>query len=95
MLLIQVGCQIVAVFLHYLFTAVFSWMLCEGIMLYFLLIKVFNTGVGQQEWFYLILGWGKNLIAISSGIKEQPNYIELHFVRHSSSYCGYFCWNRS
>ena len=31
-------------------------------MLYFLLVKVFNTGVGQRKWFYLVIGWGKNLV---------------------------------
>ena len=34
-------------------------MLCEGIMLYFLLVKVFNTGLGRRELFYFALGWGK------------------------------------
>ena len=34
-------------------------MLCEGIMLYFLLVKVFNTGLGQRELFYFTIGWGK------------------------------------
>ena len=55
----QVGCKIVAVLLHYFFTCVFTWMLCEGIMLYFLLVKVFNTGLGQKKWFYLLIGWGE------------------------------------
>ena len=39
-------------------------------MLYFLLVKVFNTGVGQRKWFYLALGWGKiifHTIRIDSG----------------------------
>ena len=48
-----------AFLLHYFFTAVFTWMLCEGIMLYFLLVKVFNTGIGQRKLLYLSLGWGK------------------------------------
>ena len=28
-------------------------------MLYFLLVKVFNTGLGQRKLFYLCLGWGE------------------------------------
>ena len=28
-------------------------------MLYFLLVKVFNTGLGKRKLFYLVLGWGK------------------------------------
>ena len=51
-----------AALLHYFFTVVFCWMLCEGIILYFLLIKVFNNGLGQRKLFYLALGWGKNLV---------------------------------
>ena len=49
----------VAALLHYFFTAVFTWMLCEGIMLYFLLVKVFNTGLGRNRLFYLAIGWGR------------------------------------
>ena len=55
----QVACKVVAALLHYFFTAVFTWMLCEGIMLYFLLVKVFNTGLGQKKWFYFAIGWGE------------------------------------
>ena len=33
--------------------------------MYFLLIKVFNTELGQRKLFYLALGWGKDLIHIS------------------------------
>ena len=56
---LKVACTIVAALLHYFFTAVFSWMLSEGIMLYFLLVKVFNTGLGERRLFYFALGWGK------------------------------------
>ena len=37
-------------------------------MLYFLLVKVFNTGPGQRKLFYLALGWGKNLMLYSNYI---------------------------
>ena len=37
-------------------------------MLYFLLVKVFNTGLGQRKLFYLALGWGKNLMLYSNYI---------------------------
>ena len=30
-------------------------------MLYFLLVKVFNTGLGERKLFYFALGWGKHL----------------------------------
>ena len=54
----QVGCTVVAALLHYFFTAVFTWMLCEGIMLYFLLVKVFNTSLRDRKLLYLAIGWG-------------------------------------
>ena len=54
--------MVVAALLQYLFTAVFSWMLCEGLVIYFLLVKIFNTGLGDRKLFYLALGWGKSLI---------------------------------
>ena len=28
-------------------------------MMYFLLVKVFNTGVGERKLFYFCLGWGE------------------------------------
>ena len=55
----QNACTVVAALLHYFFTTVFTWMLCEGLMLYFLLVKVFNTGVGERKLFYFCLGWGE------------------------------------
>ena len=55
-----------AALLQYFFTAVFAWMLCEGLVLYFLLVKVFNTGLGERKLFYLGLGWGKNLMVCLS-----------------------------
>ena len=55
----QIVCKLVAALLHYFFTAVFTWMMCEGIMLYFMLVKVFNIGFGERKAFYLALGWGK------------------------------------
>ena len=58
-ILLQVACTIVAALLHYLFTAVFSWMLCEGILLYFLLVKVFGSKYIKRKWPYFILGWGE------------------------------------
>ncbi|XP_065915770.1 adhesion G-protein coupled receptor D1-like [Dysidea avara] len=66
----EISCTIVAALLHYSFTCVFMWMLCEGIMLYVLLVKVFNAGLGQKKWFYLALGWGTPLpvVAIAVGI---------------------------
>ena len=37
-------------------------MLCEGLVLYFLLVKVFNTGLGERKVFYFVVGWGEILV---------------------------------
>ncbi len=52
----QVGCAFVTVLLHYLFLAVFCWMLCEGVMLYLMLVAVFSS-VTKKLWFFLLLGY--------------------------------------
>ena len=56
--LLQVACQVVTAVLHYLFLAVFCWMLSEGVMLYLMLVVVFST-LAKKWWFFMILGWGK------------------------------------
>ena len=48
-----------AVLLHYLFLSAFCWMLCEGVMLYLMLVVVFST-LSKKWWFFLIIGYGKD-----------------------------------
>ena len=50
-----------AVLLHYFFMALFSWMLCEGILLLVLLYFVFYKGFFKSWKFFAIIGWGKLL----------------------------------
>ena len=40
-----VGCGFIAGFLHYFLLATFAWMLVEGIHVYLMLVKVFETGI--------------------------------------------------
>ena len=54
----QIGCAFVAALLHYIFLASFCWMLCEGVMLYLMLVVVFSK-LSKKWWFFLILGWGE------------------------------------
>ena len=51
----------VAALLHYLFTAVFCWMLCEGIMLYLMLVIVFSE-LTKKWWIFFLLGWGELVV---------------------------------
>ncbi len=55
---LQIACVFVAALLHYLFTTVFFWMLCEGIMLYLMLVVVFSQ-ISKKWWIFFIIGWGK------------------------------------
>jgi hypothetical protein len=64
-------CKAMTVIMHYLFMAVFGWMLCEGILLYLMLIVVFDTGK-TYRYHFSALGWGLPLliIGISFGIRH-------------------------
>jgi len=56
----QAACQAVTAIMQYFFLASFCWMLCEGIMLYLMLVLVFS-GLSKKWWFFLILGWSECL----------------------------------
>lgn len=51
-------CTTVAVLLHYLYTASFTWMCAEGLHLYFKIVTAFNLHRIKMI-YYVILGWGK------------------------------------
>ena len=52
-----------ALLLHYLFLSSFCWMLSEGIVLYFLLVDVFNRK-GNKWWIYILIGYG-NIVQLT------------------------------
>ena len=49
----------VVALLHYFLLALFCWMLCEGVLLYFLLVKVFGGGAEDKVKYFYLFGWGK------------------------------------
>lgn len=53
----QVICSAVTIIQQYFDTALFTWMLVEGILLYIKLVKVFT--VNKQYLTYVAIGWGK------------------------------------
>ena len=53
----QALCSTVTVVQFFFHTALFAWMLVEGINLYIKLVKVFS--VKRQYVAYLVIGWGK------------------------------------
>ena len=58
-LLLQDFCKAVATCLHFFVLSVFGWMLCEGILLYILLIRVFDGVRGRLWKIFNLIGWGK------------------------------------
>ncbi|KAK3606097.1 hypothetical protein CHS0354_006455 [Potamilus streckersoni] len=53
----QLVCRVVALILHYSYTAVFIWMLVEGLHLYTKVVQVFGTEKSRIA-YYLSFGWG-------------------------------------
>ena len=51
--------------LHYFFLATFTWTLCEAVLVYILLVKVFGANDRKWIYLYLALGWGKLYCVIS------------------------------
>ncbi len=45
--------------LHYFFLATFTWTLCEAVLVYILLVKVFGANERKWIYLYLALGWGE------------------------------------
>ena len=52
-------CIFVAGLIHYFYLVAFAWMLFEGVYLYLMVVKVFNTVI-KMRLFYAV-AWGKYL----------------------------------
>ncbi|XP_069783232.1 adhesion G protein-coupled receptor E5-like isoform X1 [Narcine bancroftii] len=65
----QILCGVIAAVLHYLFLAVFVWMLLEGVQLYLMVEVVFATKVPLERYIYWI-GYGLPVVVvgISAGV---------------------------
>ncbi|XP_078361558.1 adhesion G protein-coupled receptor B2-like [Oculina patagonica] len=72
----KVGCTILAALLHYFLLALFCWMLCEGVLHYFLIVKVFGGGAADKVKYFYIFGWGFPIIvvSISLGVTRADGY---------------------
>ena len=55
---VETACKAVAALLQYFWLSAFCWMMCEGVMLYLMLVVVFST-LKDKWWFFFLLGWGK------------------------------------
>jgi len=56
-------CKLVAVLLHFLYTASFTWMSAEGLHLYFKIVTVFNLERIKMI-YYVIFCWGSPAIIV-------------------------------
>ncbi|EDO39196.1 predicted protein, partial [Nematostella vectensis] len=65
-------CLSVAVLLYFFYMSVFTWMLVEGIHIYCLVIRVFNSGRGRKK-IYTVIGWGEFLSIFPSGMPAFRN----------------------
>jgi len=55
----QFACKVITALLHYFFLATFTWTMCEAVLIYILLVKVFGANDRKWIYLYLALGWGK------------------------------------
>jgi len=58
----QGACIVVAVSIHYFYLVGFAWMLMEGIYLYLMVVKVFNTLVKMKLFYAFSWGMHKPLV---------------------------------
>ncbi|KAJ7355115.1 hypothetical protein OS493_027904 [Desmophyllum pertusum] len=65
-------CQLVAIVLHYFFSASFSWMFVEGLHMYRRLREKRNIDLGKMS-FYYFMGWGcpAIVVGISAGLANE------------------------
>ena len=80
----------VAALLHYLFLAVFCWMLCEGVMLYLMLVVVFSR-LSKKWWFFLLLGWRKCVLIYCNFFKYAVHLVRCHRFVWWGSRCYLHC----
>ena len=70
----QIACKVVAMVLHYFFLSSFTWMMVEGIALYFSCTRgLYNHGDMRMK--YCFVGWGIPLVIVVISIgAEFPHY---------------------
>ena len=104
-LLLQAGCVAVAALLQYFFTASFSWMLCEAIILSVMLVVADFQRISKVWWLVLfIFGWGEYTLIPGTitymyarciqVVNKTFDYVLLHVRSTSNSNCC-FSWGSS
>lgn len=72
----DVGCKVVAAFLHFFLLSAMCWMLVEAYYMYVALIQVFNSHISLFMLKSLTVGWGIPLVivGITLGVNTTNNY---------------------
>ncbi|CAH1799387.1 unnamed protein product [Owenia fusiformis] len=73
-----IGCQVVAVLLHYFLLATFTWMAVEAFYMYLALVKVFQTYYSKFILKCCAVGWGVPLVPIIVTLSISPGHYGLH-----------------
>ncbi|XP_032739673.1 adhesion G protein-coupled receptor E1 [Lontra canadensis] len=78
----QMGCAIIAGFLHYLFLACFFWMLVEAVMLFLMVrnLKVVNyfSSRNIKMWYLCAFGYGLPVVVVAVSASVQPQGYGMH-----------------
>ncbi|XP_034513530.1 adhesion G protein-coupled receptor E1 isoform X3 [Ailuropoda melanoleuca] len=78
----QMGCAIIAGFLHYLFLACFFWMLVEAVMLFLMVrnLKVVNyfSSRNIKMWYLCAFGYGLPVLVVAVSASVQPKGYGMH-----------------
>ncbi|ESN98450.1 hypothetical protein HELRODRAFT_84528, partial [Helobdella robusta] len=77
-------CKVIALMCHFLFLCSFSWMLMEGIQLYLMLIKVFQSKKSRIAWIYAVAYGVPTLIIIITASVNLNGYGTENFCWLSS-----------
>lgn len=79
---LQMGCAIIAGFLHYLFLACFFWMLVEAVMLFLMVrnLKVVNyfSSRNIKIWYLCAFGYGLPVVVVAVSASVQPQGYGMH-----------------
>ncbi|KAK3741595.1 hypothetical protein QZH41_012539, partial [Actinostola sp. cb2023] len=78
----KMACPLVATLLHYFLLSVFSWMVCEGVLLRIIFFTdITGSGRSKMRQFYMF-GWGFPvlIVSISVGVTQFNGYGELHVL---------------
>jgi hypothetical protein len=85
-------CVFVTALLHYFFLATFCWTLCEAVLLYNMLVKVFDAHKQGWLYFYAALGWVTPIpiVVFTLGLSLGLGYD--YFIRDNRTNIIVSCW---